>query len=328
MIYELERIRKEVVVEWSSYPEIFLERLRKTMKKLMAGVPVAIRAEHLQNTILERYRCTSQLNISSCRTTNYLPWKIVPPEKRCTQSNPFVAHVNKTCFDTVWAFLLSDVPLYRTGKQSAIGFPFPGDFHSPACRQLKWTRRSDLHLYKTDKYCCGGISYTVYLYQDIGFHGVTRFVHPDTGIHLRWLWNNFCRFCFWWSATKHFVHVFPNVCSGVLHWFSNAMLFVLKAYLYKINHFHLVSVLTRSQIFLKGPDERPIRTHAIRFCSRYDGRAMWPHARLTAQTVSVSGPSALRNRRILSTTRKDMKYWICTFSSCCVRRSQFCTSST
>jgi hypothetical protein len=134
MNYELERIRKEViVVEWSSYPWVFLMGLRKTTKMLrMAVEPVAIRTEHPQNTILERYRCTSMLDISSCRTTKLLPWKIVPPEERCTQPNPFTAHVSKTCFDTVWVFLLSDVPLYRTG------FPFPGDFHSSACRKLKW----------------------------------------------------------------------------------------------------------------------------------------------------------------------------------------------
>jgi hypothetical protein len=38
-------------------------------KLRMAGVPVAIRTEQLQNTILDRYRYTSLLDISSCRTT-------------------------------------------------------------------------------------------------------------------------------------------------------------------------------------------------------------------------------------------------------------------
>jgi hypothetical protein len=52
----------------------FLEALRKTTKKLrIAGVPVAIQTEHLQNTILERYRYTSLLDISSYITTKLLP---------------------------------------------------------------------------------------------------------------------------------------------------------------------------------------------------------------------------------------------------------------
>jgi hypothetical protein len=70
--------------------------------------------------------------------------------------------------------------------------------------------------------------------------------------------------------------------------------------------------------FHKDPcKNEAVTQECLGFLSR-ELHCIWPHALLTPQVASVSGPYALRSRRILSTTRKYMKYWICSFPSCCL----------